>query len=80
LALTDRGRAILARAPEPAQERLIAALDALNAHRRQLLGRALDEVARTMGASDEPPMLFEQAARNDHDGLAGLRHKRRARR
>jgi hypothetical protein len=62
LALTDAGRAVLRRSPEPVQHRLIAAIAALGDHQRRFLADALGDVARLMDgrrASGHPPMLFE---------------------
>jgi DNA-binding MarR family transcriptional regulator len=60
LSLTPRGRALLAKAPAAAQERLIAALDALPDADRRRLAALLDRVVRASGMSqDHPTMLFE---------------------
>jgi DNA-binding MarR family transcriptional regulator len=61
LAITDAGRALLRRAPQPAQERLIAGVAALKAREREVLVEALTTIARTMApTSAPPPMLFEE--------------------
>src|SRR5437764_3615328 len=46
LAITDAGRAVLRRSPEPIQEKLLAGIAALPATARRRLAAALDEVAR----------------------------------
>ena len=77
LALTDSGRALLGRSPEPAQERLIAALAALPPVRRHLVAEALTEVAQTMiDSSAPPPMLFEDR-RDRPRTLRGSNHHAR---
>jgi DNA-binding MarR family transcriptional regulator len=60
LALTDAGRAIIRRAPEPAQERLIAGLASLSPPDRRTLAASLHAVAETMAADLLPPMFFEE--------------------
>ncbi|HEX5031116.1 MAG TPA: MarR family transcriptional regulator [Candidatus Eisenbacteria bacterium] len=63
LSLTARGRSLLRRAPGAAQDRLIAAIEALGASRRRLLASALDDVAGTLAVPAEPPaMFFEEPA------------------
>lgn len=63
LKLTTRGRDLLRRAPGAAQDRLIAAIEALGPSRRRSLASALDEVARTLSAPAAPPaMFFEEPA------------------
>jgi DNA-binding MarR family transcriptional regulator len=60
LELTDAGRALLSRSPEPVQEKLIAGIAALAPTQRRQLASALNEVAGAMGAATHrPPMLFE---------------------
>jgi DNA-binding MarR family transcriptional regulator len=61
LRLTDSGRALVRRSPEPMQDRLIAGISGLSHTERHTLTRALNEIASTMGHDDElPPMLFEE--------------------
>jgi DNA-binding MarR family transcriptional regulator len=63
LTLTEAGRAILRRSPQPVQERLIAGIGALSSRDRRVLAAALGGVARAMGAATgSPPMLFEDRA------------------
>jgi DNA-binding MarR family transcriptional regulator len=58
LAVTARGRAVLRRAPEPVQERLIAAIGALPGRRRALLASSLRAIASAIGNGAEPPAMF----------------------
>lgn len=58
LALTRRGRSLLARAPRAGQESLIAALDRMPAAGRRKLGRLLSELIGHMGVSARPPRLL----------------------
>ena len=59
LALTDAGRAVLRRSPEPVQKRLIAGIAALPVAQRQVLIQALGSIAEVLATSDTaPPMLF----------------------
>src|SRR5450631_4263799 len=51
LTLTDAGRAILKRSPQPVQERLIAGIGALSNHQRRVLSTTLTDIARAMGAA-----------------------------
>jgi DNA-binding MarR family transcriptional regulator len=73
LALTQAGRALLRRSPEPVQHRLIAAIAALADHQRHMLAGALGDIARLMDGRGHghPPMLFE-------DGIRQRRSPRRA--
>jgi DNA-binding MarR family transcriptional regulator len=64
LQVTDAGRRLLRRSPEPAQEQLIAGIAALNSTQRHALATALADVAGTMGGrSERVPMLFEDGVR-----------------
>lgn len=61
LRLTDSGRALVRRSPEPMQDRLIAGISALSDGERHTLTHALNEIATTMGHDDAlPSMLFEE--------------------
>jgi DNA-binding MarR family transcriptional regulator len=60
LVLTEAGRALAHRSPEPAQERLIAGLAALAEADRRTLAASLQAVAQTMAADLHPPMFFEE--------------------
>ena len=64
LALTDAGRAVLRRSPEPVQDRLIAGIAALPAAQRQMLVQALGSIAEVLATADHaPPMRFEERGR-----------------
>jgi DNA-binding MarR family transcriptional regulator len=63
LALTAPGRAVLRRAPEPVQNRLLAALARLSPPRRRVLARTLTEIAdAAVPAGERPEMFFEEEA------------------
>ncbi len=63
LSLTPKARAILKRAPDTAQERLIAAIDKLPARDRKQLANALTRLVDAMGAAGgKPPMFFEDSS------------------
>jgi DNA-binding MarR family transcriptional regulator len=71
LTLTEAGRAILRRSPQPVQERLIAGIGALGARERRVLATALGGVARAMGAATgRPPMLFEEGGQSPRRGTS----------
>jgi DNA-binding MarR family transcriptional regulator len=57
--VTAAGAAKLRRAPRAFQDRLIDAMDALPAGDRRQLARTLQRIARHMGLTGAPPMLFE---------------------
>lgn len=63
LALTDAGRAVLRRSPEPVQERLIAGIAALPADQREALVAALASIADTVAARPGPPPMFLEEKR-----------------
>ncbi len=65
LALTESGRALLRRSPQPVQDRLIAGRAALSEDRRHVVAEALNEIAQTInGRAEPPPMLFEDSRRS----------------
>lgn len=68
IALTAAGRRLLRGAPGMAQERLLAALGALDAGDQRELARLLGRVARAMGATDAPAALFFE---DDAEGAEG---------
>ena len=71
IAITAAGRKLLLGAPGMAQERLFAALGALDASDQRELARMLERVARAMGATDAPATLFfEDDAEGGGDGGA----------
>lgn len=60
LSLTPRGRAIVERAPQTAQERLVAGLEALTASEQRRLADSLELWLDRAGFTDvEPSMFFE---------------------
>jgi DNA-binding MarR family transcriptional regulator len=62
--LSPSGRALLKRAPRTAQERLVAALDALPGAERARLAITLETLARGMALTRKrPAMFFEESAR-----------------
>ncbi len=63
LSLTPRGRALVARAPEAVQVRLVRALDALTAAERRTLADLLTRWAREASIDGAAPPLFGEAAR-----------------
>lgn len=64
LAITDAGRAVLRRSPEPIQEKLIAGIAALPPADRRTFADALSGVAKSMSDSGgHPPMFFEEGRR-----------------
>lgn len=78
LELTDRGRRLLARAPEPVQDRLVAGIGALRDGERRTFVRALSSVARAVSGNGEaPPMFFEEGRPAHRAGRAGSRARSR---
>lgn len=64
LTLTPRGRRLVARAPEPAQESLIRSIERLAPGRRRLLASCLGELVSGMDAARaEVSMFFDDSAR-----------------
>jgi DNA-binding MarR family transcriptional regulator len=63
LTLTPAGRTLLRKAPAAAQERLIAALDAMPAARRAALAGTLEALVSAMGLDAQPPGLFFEEAK-----------------
>lgn len=60
LKLTTAGKKIVATGPALPQPKMIQAIDAMPAAKRNEIVRALEHLAKAMGASDvEPLMLFE---------------------
>lgn len=58
LTLTRKGRALLGRAPEAAQDQLIAAIEALSGPRRRSLAKELRALASAMSVSARVPTMF----------------------
>ena len=69
--LTPRGRALLGRAPEAAQTRLIAALQRLQPRERRAVALGLSALVKHMGLRAGTPSLFFE----DGAGLAGQSRK-----
>ncbi len=64
IAITRKGRAVLARAPEPPTALLVAGLESLTPPQRSRVAKGLSELAHAMGLSAGPaPMLFEDEAK-----------------
>ena len=64
LCLTPRGKALQLKAPDAAQHRLIAAVEALPRAQRRALGQSLGRVAAAMALpATAPAMFFEDAPR-----------------
>jgi DNA-binding MarR family transcriptional regulator len=64
LSLTRRGRALLARAPEPVQVRLVEAMRALPPARLRPFDQVLAQLVRAIGAEQgAPPMFFDDEPR-----------------
>jgi len=70
--LSARGRALLGRAPEVAQARLIVGLQRLQPHERRAVARGLAKLVQHMGLRVGTPSLFFE------DGDAAARRVRRA--
>ena len=58
LSLSARGRQVIARAPDLAQERLVRAIQSLPARRQPLLAATLVELAQAVDAGDQAPLMF----------------------
>jgi DNA-binding MarR family transcriptional regulator len=63
LALSARGRALLAGAPHPPQDALIAALEAMSAAERKRLVRLLERLTAAMGGTGRRPSMFFEEGR-----------------
>jgi DNA-binding MarR family transcriptional regulator len=69
VSLTAAGRALVARAPAAAQDRLIAALALVGRPARNRLAAELTALVEAMGGADQhPPMFFERAPRRRPGG------------
>ncbi|HEV8456499.1 MAG TPA: MarR family winged helix-turn-helix transcriptional regulator [Gemmatimonadales bacterium] len=84
LRLTPAGKRLVARAPVPAQIRLINGLRALSVSQLRTFVRLFDQVVHRMGAAGEPPaMLFAEepasgrAGRPRQAARKGLHQRRR---
>jgi DNA-binding MarR family transcriptional regulator len=63
LTLSPQGRRAAARVPDPAQARLVAAIEQLAPARRRQLAAALGEVANTLAGADSAPVMFFEERR-----------------
>jgi DNA-binding MarR family transcriptional regulator len=63
LTLTPTGRALLRRAPEAAQLRLMRAIEEVPTAERRALARGLAKLVAALGASEAPAALFFEAVR-----------------
>ncbi len=68
LTLTARGRTAAAEAPDAAQDRLIAAIEAMPAYRRRLLAEGLTELARGVAATHRRAPMFFDDGHSQEDG------------
>ena len=66
--VTAKGRALLARAPLAAQDRLIEGIEKLSPAHRKQLGESLHRLVDSMQLSDETPTMFFE-----NEGKRGLR-------
>jgi MarR family transcriptional regulator, lower aerobic nicotinate degradation pathway regulator len=71
--LTERGRSVLRRVPEPAQAHLFAALSSMPAAERRALAHGLGTLVQGMGISDGVAEMFFE----DHPGAGSPRRARR---
>jgi DNA-binding MarR family transcriptional regulator len=60
--LSARGRELMRRAPEPAQARLIGALEGFSSAQLTTFAVSLDTIARALGAPEGPPAMFFERA------------------
>ena len=58
LTLSTHGRRVAERAPDPAQARLIAAIEGLTPSRRRQLASTLGDVAQALSTTDAAPAMF----------------------
>jgi DNA-binding MarR family transcriptional regulator len=82
LSLTAAGRALLRRAPDPAQEALIAAVGRLPVAERRALGRGLARIAQEMGVDGGAPVMFfeeEPRAGRARKGAASAQERKATR-
>jgi DNA-binding MarR family transcriptional regulator len=67
LVLTRKGRLLLARAPEPYQERIIGVLHELTKADLGVLRVALGRLSDSLGLGDAAPLFFEESTRLARD-------------
>ena len=75
LDLTSRGRAIVERAPQTAQERLVAGLESLSASEQRRLASSLELWLDRAGVTDVEPSMFFEGAHSG--GVAATTSRRR---
>jgi DNA-binding MarR family transcriptional regulator len=64
IAITSKGRAVVAGAPALPQQKMLAALEGMSEARRKAIAHALEELVTAIGAeSVEPRMFFEDEPR-----------------
>ena len=63
LTLSPQGRRASTRMPDPAQARLVAAIERLSPLRRRQLAASLGEVASTLAGADGAPVMFFEERR-----------------
>lgn len=72
LRLSPEGRRLVAKAPDAAQARLIAAIEQLPAARRRALAQSLGALTTAMNLADrQPVMFFDEAARTARKASRG---------
>jgi DNA-binding MarR family transcriptional regulator len=64
LSLTARGRKLVEKSPQAAQERLIESVENLMPAKCRQLANLLEEIAGNAVASEPAPMFFEESKRN----------------
>jgi DNA-binding MarR family transcriptional regulator len=73
LTLTARGKRLMSRAPDLAQERLITGIQSLATARRRMLASTLTELAHAIDAAERvPAMFFEEGTRRARGGQADV--------
>jgi DNA-binding MarR family transcriptional regulator len=60
LALTPAGRRALKKAPDPAQDRFLAAVQVLAPAKRKILSQLLRDLVGQLGIEGEPELFFEE--------------------
>lgn len=70
LGLSPRGRRLVARAPDAAQDRLIRGIRRLPASRRRSLASTITTLARAMNSTDTQPMMFFEDGRSHRNRRA----------
>ncbi len=68
VAITHAGRARLRRAPQAAQDDLVAGLERLDAVERRALARTLTKLASALGAAERVPAMFFEDVDEEQEG------------